>query len=279
VTGGGDFSTYYSGVPTITVDSATGYTIGLTRNSDPPANVADYAVTLSLTLSYTNGGTLVKMDEVVYTFDINIEGIASSVEVISAIATTDGGAFAPGVATEDTVGSGQIVSANPGDLDLTQDGGNAGVAFGADIVLLATTSAAGYTIWVDPTEAITADSLNTFDSGSEYEWPDAAAISSQSTQNTAVQSVTLTLKSPPVSIYDMAAVYVKLTVHYRNESNDFARRRALRALEEGSAAYGEGSAEVVAKVTMASDGSGAVESVEIVSFLTASALAGVALLI
>jgi hypothetical protein len=224
------------------------------------------------------------MDEVVYTFDINIEGTASSVEVISATTTTtDGGSFAPGVATEDTVGNGQIVSANPGDLGLAQDGGNAGIAFGADIVLLATTSAAGYTIWVDPTEAITADSVSTFNSGSEYEWPDAAATSSQSTQIAAVQSVTVTLKSPPVSIYDMAAVYVKLTVRYRNESNDFARRRALRALralEEGSsAAYGEGSAEVVAKVTMASDGSGAVESVEIVSFLAASALAGVALLI
>jgi hypothetical protein len=182
--------------------------------------VADYAVTLSLTLSYTNGASLVKMDEVVYTFDINIEGTASSVEVTSATATTDGGTFAPGVATEDTVGSGQIVSANPGDLGLAQDGGNTGVAFGADIVLLATTSAAGYTIWVDTTEAITADSVNTFNSGSEYEWPDAAATSSQSTETAAIQSVTLTLKSPPVSIYDMAAVYVKLTVHYRDESND-----------------------------------------------------------
>jgi hypothetical protein len=274
---GGTGSGFYTGTPSVVVNSATVFTVTLPRIGGVPT-VGDYTVVLTVQLNYNNEGTNVKMDEVVYTFDVNVAGTASSAVVISASGATTVGGFTAGTITDETIGNGNVVSATP-TLALAQSGSN--IAFGADLVVQATVVGTTHTIWVDSAEAITVDSLDSVDSANKYEWPNAAASSSQASELTGVHLVTVTLKSVPVEVFNWATAYVKLTIHFRDESNDYPGR-ALRRLQDDASTkeltgLQEGIAELVAEVTFVTDESGSVTATFMI--LSTTVIAGAALLL
>ena len=263
--------TYYSGSPpgTLSVDSSSQFTISLTRSGTDPT-VGDYTVTLKVKLNYNNGGTEFLMDEVDYSFNVNVAGVASTTDISTPSAANTNGNFNYADVTEDTTGNGQVVSAIPGNLELAQVGGTA--SFGEDITIQATTSTPGYTIWIDATENILASDDLTFD-GSDYEWPNDAVTSSVSSETGITNSVDITLKSVPAEVFNYGSVYVQLTVHFRDASND--SRRSLRSLDEDGSSLqslNEDSIQVTALVAFDS-GNGSGATIDIISILPASVAA------
>lgn len=294
--------TYYEATPgTLTVQSATQFTLTLARSGVDPTGVGDYMIGIKVKLWYNNGGQEFQMDEVDYTFIVNIAGAPGSTLVHTTTGATTSGSFSVPTVEETDVGIGEITSPTP-TITLAQTGSN--VAFGTDIVLEATTGSSSHTLWVDPTENIIASANLNFADELDYEWPNTAVTSSVSADSspTTTTTVTVNLKSIPVAIFELGTIYVQLTVHFRDNSNDARRtRRFLRGLEDGSIfrdvgtrtgddstgsqettgnEMEDGSARFVAKVTFATDDSGStiVSSFMVVSATTALA-AGAALLI
>ena len=229
------------------------------------------------------------MDEVSYTFKVNVAGTASSVEVSTANGdgASSAGSFQAGAQEEDEISAGGVVSQKPGSLIISQLG--SGIPFGADIVLQASVEGTTDTLWVDTDEDIIAsqDSLS-FTDPEDYEWPNAAVSADITTETAITTLVTIHLKSVPVYIFDWGVIYVRLTVHFRDVRNDMPTRRVLRGLQQqdvGSIPQEEataaGAADMIAKVTFATDDSGCVtvSSFMIVSSTTLAAGAAAFLLI
>ena len=267
-------NTYYTGGPppgTLTVDSSTAFTIALTRSGTNPV-VGDYDVILDVKLKYDNAGTVVTMDNVIYTFAVNVQGTAGSSQLDSTSAAGTVGGFTAGEKTDETEGDGQIVSPTP-PLTLAQEGGSSG--FGADVVVRVATTNTNYAIWVVGSETVTAGDQSDF-LGTNYNWPAAAVTSTVEAESGFNQSVDITLSSVPVLVYDWGTVYIRLTCHYRDASNDKARR-GLRSLQDGEP-LGEGSAQVEGVITFDSNNSASFQITSI-KFLTGVAATGAALLI
>lgn len=272
-----------------TAPGATSFVVDLKRNGVTPA-VGAYTVIVSAKLKYQNGAVdpddVVVMDFVKYTFNVNVAGGESSSTVDSSAGSTSG-SFTNGGATDEETSTGSVGSVFPPEgITLVQSSTN--TALDADLVITASVTggdaaAGAYTMWIDPTEAISMDTAATFATADLYEWPDWAASSDQSTQIADNADVAVTLTSIPVKFYNAGSVFVQLTVHFRDQSagadpDAIRARRALRALQdsEGSTGLAGGSTEMVAQIQFGSDDSGAtiISSFMVVS---ATALSGAAL--
>lgn len=272
---------YYTGSPpgALTVDSTTQFSIALTRSGAAPV-VGDYAIVLNIKLWYHTAETDFKMDEVDYTFNVNIAGAASSTIVSTGSGATTGGSFNAPSITENSVGNGSVVSAAPS-ISLAQSGSN--VAVGSDVILLATTASGTHTLWVVPTDPVIASGDTTFDE-SDYEWPNPAVASDVTSETGTQSTVTIHLKSVPVEVFDLQTIYIRLTVHYRDISHDFGTRRALRRSLEGGhtavLAREGGAVDIVGKVTFGrAVDSGSVATSVFTIISTTAVGAGAALLI
>jgi hypothetical protein len=169
MTGGNEF---YTGSPpgTLSVDSTSQFTIDLDRSNLLP-EVADYTIELTAVLSYTNNrGSEFMMDMVVYKFDVNVAGLASS----ATVSTTSGSVILE--PTDSSVSYGEdivlvaIIDDNALNVrrslrGLNTNGGEAEETlqeFGI--------------IWVDDMEPVIASSTDTRIIGFDYVWPNNDAV-------------------------------------------------------------------------------------------------------
>jgi hypothetical protein len=275
-------SPFYTSPPTLTgAPASNSFVVDLGRDTGASPTVGTYTVILTAQLKYNNGGTVVVMDIVEYTFNVNVAGGASFSEITSAQGTSGG--FTNGAATDEKTSDGRVVSPEPTSLQIAQTSTNA--ALEDDLVITVDVTSPGdqaaYSLWVVATDDITMDTDASF-IVQPYEWPDWAVSSSTSADSAGseVSSLTITLTSIPIQYYNDQSVFVRFTIHFRDYSQgaDPDARRALRALQEGSGGNGlaSGSTELVAQVTFGSDDSGATI---ITSFMVISttALSGAAL--
>jgi hypothetical protein len=273
--------TYYSGVPVVASDpaiTATQFQVDFDRTANLPPT-GDYTILMAVRLEYNNNGDIVVMDAAEYTFTVNVAGSESSAVYNSGSGSSVTGGYTNADVAETETASGTVVSAPPASLDVGHTSGGANLQ--DDIVLTAQITGddiADFTLWLETGDQVRMDSSVLFTTD-PYVWPAAAMVieAGKDAEVSGTSSVTLTLKSVPVYLYNSGTVFVEMTVHYRDESNDLGARRALRALQgTGGVPLEEGSANMVAQVTFGSDGSGATI---ITSFMvvSATALSGAAL--
>jgi hypothetical protein len=201
-------------VATFTVNPTSGNT---------PAVGSTFVVTLGVTLKYVNTANLsLVMHSNIFTITLSIVGGENTQEVASTSTSTT--AFSP--ATIDQPKSSLVATPAPPGLVLLPNGGS--VAYPSPIVVVANANDATVNLWLDDTGSVEIRDGAEVTDTLLYVWPKSMVSATATTETPNTSSITITLHSVPVTLYNQGTIYVFLTVKFRDTEGD---RRALRGLQ------------------------------------------------